>query len=34
MKYEQIAAWTRADVTRISSALKLGRRIAQENWIE
>ncbi len=33
-RYEQIAAWTRADVERISKALNLGRRIARENWIE
>jgi predicted flap endonuclease-1-like 5' DNA nuclease len=33
-RYEQIAAWTRADVDRISKALGLGRRIARENWIE
>jgi predicted flap endonuclease-1-like 5' DNA nuclease len=33
-RYEQIAAWTRADVERISKALNLSRRIARENWIE
>ena len=33
-RYDEIAAWTRADVERISKALNLGRRIARENWIE
>lgn len=33
-RYKQIAAWMRADVTRIGGALSLGGRINQENWIE
>ena len=33
-RYEQIAAWTRADVDHISKALGKKGRIARENWIE
>jgi predicted flap endonuclease-1-like 5' DNA nuclease len=33
-RYEQIAAWTRADIDRTSEALGGKRRIARENWIE
>jgi predicted flap endonuclease-1-like 5' DNA nuclease len=33
-RYEQIAAWMRPDVRRISDALELAGRINQENWIE
>jgi predicted flap endonuclease-1-like 5' DNA nuclease len=34
IRYRDIAAWTPADVTRISTALNLSGRIEQENWIE
>jgi predicted flap endonuclease-1-like 5' DNA nuclease len=34
IRYEQIAAWTRADVQRISQELGIKGRINQENWIE
>ena len=34
MRYEQIAAWMRADVDRVSQALGQKGRINQENWIE
>jgi predicted flap endonuclease-1-like 5' DNA nuclease len=33
-RYEQIAAWMRPEVQRISEALGLGDRINKENWIE
>ena len=33
-RYEQIAAWNRADVKRVSEALGIKGRINQENWIE
>lgn len=33
-RYEQIAAWTRADVQKVGQALGLKGRINQENWIE
>jgi predicted flap endonuclease-1-like 5' DNA nuclease len=33
-RYEQIAAWMRADVDRFSLALGQKGRISQENWIE
>ena len=33
-RYEQIAAWTRAEVQRISQELGIKGRINQENWIE
>ncbi|MBO0743369.1 MAG: hypothetical protein J2P51_18380, partial [Hyphomicrobiaceae bacterium] len=33
-RYEQIAAWMRPDVQRISAALGLSIRINKENWIE
>ncbi len=33
-RYEQIAGWLRADVTRIDQALGLKGRVNQENWIE
>jgi predicted flap endonuclease-1-like 5' DNA nuclease len=33
-RFEQIAAWGRADVDRISQALGQKGRIARENWIE
>jgi predicted flap endonuclease-1-like 5' DNA nuclease len=33
-RYEQIAAWKRADVDRIGQALGSKGRIARENWIE
>lgn len=32
--YEQIAAWTRADVQKVGQALGFKGRINQENWIE
>jgi predicted flap endonuclease-1-like 5' DNA nuclease len=34
VRYEQIAAWMRADVDRFSLALGQKGRISQENWIE
>lgn len=33
-RYEQIAAWKRADVERIGQALGQKGRVARENWIE
>jgi predicted flap endonuclease-1-like 5' DNA nuclease len=33
-RYEQIAAWTRAEVDRIGQALGQKGRIARQNWIE
>jgi predicted flap endonuclease-1-like 5' DNA nuclease len=33
-RFEQIAAWMRADVVRVGQALGQKRRIARENWIE
>lgn len=33
-RFEQIAAFTPADVRTLAAALALGRRISQENWIE
>jgi predicted flap endonuclease-1-like 5' DNA nuclease len=33
-RYDQIAAWSRADVRRLAKALGVGGRINQENWIE
>ena len=33
-RYDQIAGWMRSDVRRIATALGLGGRINQENWIE
>ena len=33
-RYAQIAAWTTADVARVSSALGLSDRISEQNWIE
>jgi predicted flap endonuclease-1-like 5' DNA nuclease len=33
-RYDQIAAWTRDDVKRVTQALGLKGRINQENWIE
>jgi predicted flap endonuclease-1-like 5' DNA nuclease len=33
-RYRDIAAWSPADVARISTALSLSGRIEQENWIE
>ncbi len=33
-RYEQIAAWTRADVRHVAEALGAESRIARENWIE
>ena len=33
-RYDQIAAWTRDDVKRVSQGLGLKGRINQENWIE
>ena len=33
-RYEQIAAWMRADVDRIGQALGQKGRVARENWIE
>lgn len=33
-RYEQIAAWMRADVQKVGQALGLKGRISQENWIE
>jgi predicted flap endonuclease-1-like 5' DNA nuclease len=33
-RFDQIAAWTRADVERVGQAIGQKRRIARENWIE
>jgi predicted flap endonuclease-1-like 5' DNA nuclease len=33
-RYDQIAAWTRAEVRSVAKALGIGGRINQENWIE
>jgi predicted flap endonuclease-1-like 5' DNA nuclease len=34
IRFDQIAGWTRPDVTRISDSLGLKGRIERENWIE
>jgi predicted flap endonuclease-1-like 5' DNA nuclease len=33
-RYDQIAAWMRSEVQRVSEALGVGGRISKENWIE
>jgi predicted flap endonuclease-1-like 5' DNA nuclease len=32
--FAQVAHWSKPDITRVSQALGLGRRICKENWIE